>query len=95
MINNPIETLYKGEVSKKLSPSGSTAFYEKTQKEELMMRCTECDGVGLVRCPECSGEGIDYGIHKCEECAGEGEFACQTCEGTGKVGLIEKVKSKL
>ncbi|KAB8130721.1 hypothetical protein F9U64_13900 [Gracilibacillus oryzae] len=59
------------------------------------MKCTECDGVGLVRCPDCSGEGIDYGIHKCEECAGEGEFACETCEGTGKVGFLDKVKSKL
>ncbi len=58
------------------------------------MKCKSCDGVGLVRCPDCSGEGIDYGIHKCRNCAGEGELACASCKGNGKIGLLQKIKSK-
>ena len=65
--------------------AGVTGFRRYISLRRLI-RCGDCDGIGILSCAGCGGAGEQKmvwndEVSKCEPCAGTGEVTCDECMG--------------
>ena len=77
----------KGKVKSDLA--GVTGFRRYLSLRRLI-RCGECDGIGILSCAGCAGSGEQRmvwndEVSQCEPCGGTGQVTCDECMGRKRV----------